>query len=401
VIHDVKLSDGALYTARFSSDSRRVVTTGDDHAVRITDVATGLPISAITSASAERGVFAAGAVVGGGADGTLQAWTPLEVKLPRSRATVAPFTFPSFSRRGLRVASGDFGGAVHVWDVGGREHTAPGDDEYSVVTAMSLDGSHVASAGSSPDGPVRLFDVKADTSRKLAFPKFPKYAIAMSATGRIAVAGDADASGAYPIVIQNADGTNALRLAGHTDLVDALAFDSDGTHLVSGSWDGTARIWDLKTRTSRKIDADAQVVRWVAFSDDDTRMVTAGADGTVRIWPVGGGGPTVLVGHEGPVNTAAFNHRGDRIVSTGMDGTVRIWDAAGGDTLVVLVRHTGADGGGAAFSADDRYVVSSGKDGMRVTRCEVCDSFAAVERLARTRAARRLDASERERLADG
>lgn len=319
------------------------------------------------------------------------------MKTPRTPAATS-FTYPSFSRSGRRVASGDYEGPARVWDLGGRERTLPGTPGVLSLAAISADGSRVASAEGAGEGTVRLYEVNAGKTRELAFPPFPKYAIAMSATGRIAVAGDKLGRG-YPIVIQHADGSNPIRLTGHTDYIDALAFDSDGTHLVSGSWDGTARIWDLKTRRSRTIDADPKMVRWVAFSDDGKRVVTAGDDGTIRIWPVDGGDPVVLVGHDGPVNTASFNHRGDRIVSTGMDGAVRIWDASGGDTLVVLVRHRGTDGGGAAFSHDGRYVVSSGADGMRVTRCEVCDAFGSVERVARTRVPGPL--SERERLGGG
>ena len=43
------------------------------------------------------------------------------------------------------------------------------------------------------------------------------------------------------------DGTGALRaeLPGHSERVVALEFSRDGSTLASGSWDGSARIWDL------------------------------------------------------------------------------------------------------------------------------------------------------------
>jgi WD40 repeat protein/DNA-binding SARP family transcriptional activator/energy-coupling factor transporter ATP-binding protein EcfA2 len=400
-VADLEMGDRLLFSVDFSRDGRRIVTAGDDHVVQIADVENGQQISAMAGGSAEHAAYAAdGRVVSAGADGTLQEWTPLEVKTPLGHPTTAPFTFPSFGGDGRMVVSGDFGGPVHLWELSGRELTLPGDASgVPVAAAFSPDGAYVASAGSSDDGPVRVFDVKAGRSRTLRIPAFGKYAVAMGKPARVAVAGNAQAVGVFPIVLTDADGTHAQRLTGHTDWIDALAFDQDGTHLVSGSFDGTARIWDLATgKLVRTIHADAQTVRWVAYSPDGKRVVTAGADGTIRIWPVGGGDPVVLFGHEGPVNTAVFNHRGDRIVSTGLDGTVRVWDAVGGDTLVVLVRHRGTDGAGAAFSPDDRYVVSSGVDGLRITRCEACDSFTAAQRLADTRAAQPLDAAKRKRL---
>ncbi len=396
LVRNLDLGFKQLFSVRFSGDDSRVVTAASDYLVQIKDVASGQEISRMAGANAVRAVFTAGGeVVSADADGKLHEWRPLEVKVPRRPAASDAFTFASFTRGGEQVVSGDITGGVHLWDLERGDEALPGHD-LSAVVAASADGALVVSAA--VDGTAKMYDAEHRVPRPLEFPDFEKYAVAVSTTGRIAVAGGPDGNGAFPIVVQDADGGNSIRLTGHKELVDALDFSSDATHLASGSGDGTARVWDLRTRKSRSLEVDEDTVRWVSYSDDDKRLVTAGADGTVRVWPLGGGDPVVLFGHEGPVNTAELNHRGDRIVSTGADGTVRVWDAAGGDTIVVLVRHTASDGSGAEFSPNGRYVVSSGADGMRITRCEVCDGFDAVERVAATRASRPLTARERERL---
>ena len=38
---------------------------------------------------------------------------------------------------------------------------------------------------------------------------------------------------------------------GHTDLVNSVAYSSDGTQLASGSDDNTARIWDVASGECR------------------------------------------------------------------------------------------------------------------------------------------------------
>jgi WD40 repeat protein len=36
-------------------------------------------------------------------------------------------------------------------------------------------------------------------------------------------------------------------LQGHTDWVESVTFGKDGKNIVSGSWDGTAKIWNIET----------------------------------------------------------------------------------------------------------------------------------------------------------
>ncbi|MGH2941267.1 MAG: TIR domain-containing protein [Solirubrobacteraceae bacterium] len=382
------VDDQALWSVRFSRDDRRLVTAGEDGVVRISDIRGGQLVSEMAGGSARAADFVSSSntIVSAGRRGTLDTWSPPTVRVARASGTI-----PFFSRDGRHVVSGGERGQVHLWELARGERRLPGHGEAS-VTAFSPDGSKVVSA--SYDSSVRLYNIRSRRSRKLRFPTFPKYAVAMNDAGRIAVGGDADA-----ILIQDANGANSVKLL-HEPTVFALAVSPDGSRLVSASEDGTARIWNLHTGAAQRvIRADTVAVRSVSFSHDGKQLATAGADGTVRIWPIAGGRPVILVGHEGPVNSAEFDHTGDRIVSAGLDGTVRIWDTAGGDTLVVLHRHRSA-ATGADFGPNGRSVVSAGGDGMRITPCEVCGSFTEVLRIADTRAPRMLSPSERQRLID-
>jgi WD40 repeat protein len=63
----------------------------------------------------------------------------------------------------------------------------------------------------------------------------------------------------------------------------------------------------------------------VAFSPDDQRIVSGSGDGTVRIWDANGGEVLLILrGHEGPVRAADFSPDGDQIVSGSADKTVRV-----------------------------------------------------------------------------
>ena len=64
-------------------------------------------------------------------------------------------------------------------------------------------------------------------------------------------------------------------------------FSPDGTRIVTGSWDKTARVWDAATgEVLATLAGHAGVVLTPQFSPDGTRIVTASEDKTARVWIV-------------------------------------------------------------------------------------------------------------------
>jgi WD40 repeat protein/DNA-binding SARP family transcriptional activator len=388
----IQVSAQPLGSVRFSSDGQRIVTGGFDGVIRLSAVRGGTLLAEMRGhASPARADFVprSGAIVSAQDDGTLRTWIAPETKVSTRRGAV-----PSFSPDGKLVVSGSDEGPIHVWNPStGRDRELIGHTRAS-YPQFSPDGSQIVSA--SPDYTVRLWDVKTGQSHVVPTVGEQKFSAAIDASGeRIAV------GGIGPLVIQALDGSLRLRLHGHRGRVTALVFSPDSQHLLTGSDDGTAIVWNARSgareRTLRGHDG---IVRGVAYSDDGRRIATTGSDGTVRVWPADGGDAVILMGHEGRVNTVRFDGRGDRLVSAGGDGTIRIWDAGGGDALVVLYRHKGV-ASGADFSGDGRHVVSAGDDGMRITTCETCGTLKDTLRVARTRAQHTLSTAERQRLLPG
>ena len=88
-------------------------------------------------------------------------------------------------------------------------------------------------------------------------------------------------------------------LRGHTDTVKAVAFSPDGERVLTGSADGTARLWDAATgKALATLVGHTHMVRGVAFSPDGTRVLTGSDDNTARLWDVATGKPlAILAGH--------------------------------------------------------------------------------------------------------
>jgi WD40 repeat protein len=67
----------------------------------------------------------------------------------------------------------------------------------------------------------------------------------------------------------------------------------------------------------------------VAYSQDGRRIVSGSADGTVRVWDAETGSAIgdPLVGHIDNVGSVAINSERHLIASGSSDGTIRIWPA--------------------------------------------------------------------------
>jgi hypothetical protein len=75
-------------------------------------------------------------------------------------------------------------------------------------------------------------------------------------------------------------------LIGHSDSVGRVAFNSDGSLLVSTSADTSIQLWDVANgRRVRPTLSGHEGSAWgVAFSPDRPLLATAGGDGLARLW---------------------------------------------------------------------------------------------------------------------
>jgi WD40 repeat protein len=174
-------------------------------------------------------------------------------------------------------------------------------------------------------------------------------------------------SGQVPLVSARrtvARAAELRRLEGHTHVVSGVTFFPDGRRALSGSFDGTVRVWDLEAgkRLALLRAADAGWVWGVAVGPAGRLALAGCSDGTVRVWDVAAGKEQRrLAGHAGAVCAVAFGPDGRLALSGGEDGGVRLWDVETGRGLKQFTGHTGAVNA-VAFSGEGRFVVSAGAD---------------------------------------
>merc|ERR1711892_735507 len=77
------------------------------------------------------------------------------------------------------------------------------------------------------------------------------------------------------------------RLNGHSHFVSDVVISSDGQFCLSGSWDGTLRLWDLASgNTTRRFIGHTEGVSCVRFSPlaQTPVIVSSGWDKLVKVW---------------------------------------------------------------------------------------------------------------------
>jgi hypothetical protein len=141
-----------------------------------------------------------------------------------------------------------------------------------------------------------------------------------------------------------ADRKWSATLAGHADLVRALAFSPDGRRLAvaggpSGRF-GEIKIWDVQAAAPTivsTIQGHTDTILAVAFSPDGSTIASAGYDKLVKLWDVSTGKlRKTLKEHSDAVYALAFMPGGRQLVSAAGDRTLKIWDLSTGKRVFTM-----------------------------------------------------------------
>jgi periodic tryptophan protein 2 len=197
---------------------------------------------------------------------------------------------------GIVVCTGGEDGKIKLWNATSgfcyvtleKSHTAP-------ITAVAFANASVV-LSASLDGTVRAHDLhRYRTFKTLTTPTPVQFlSLAVDPSGEVVAAGSADPFHVYCWNLQTGKLLDVL--TGHAGPVCDLQFASagattnSGSMLVSASWDGTVKLWDVyKTNVPSETLQHTSDVVCVAVRPDGLEICTGTVSGILHFWDVQSG----------------------------------------------------------------------------------------------------------------
>jgi WD40 repeat protein len=286
----------------WSPDGSRVVSGSDDTTLKIWDTTTGTELATLTGHADEVWAVAwspdGTRIVSGSKDKSLRIWDAADgTELAVLTGHIDGVAAVACSPDGTRIVSSCLDGRLKIWNAAGGTELAtleePGQVQVLAV-AYSPDGTRIAAdasrrthgTGDPPD--LRIWD--AVTGSQLATYRGPTTgdvrALAYSPDGtRITSAGAANSFGdnGEVTVREAVTGRVLLTVIGHTRPVTTVTFSPDGTRIVTGSFDGTVKVWDALTMRCLAILPLGAAVHCCRHSPTGSHLCCGDSSGTVHL----------------------------------------------------------------------------------------------------------------------
>ena len=334
-----------------------------------------------------------------------------------------------------RLFTGSWDNSVGVWDLDDGELLDHWERRVGQVRVLgfSADGSHLTAVSETFE--TSLWDLETGALAAVAPVDWPlrslssdgRWMLLADSTGELTIAPPAaelteveraNHGLLHGMVVASAEGDRVLttglenvaqlwdvgnhevvrEFRGHSGPVTGIALSGDGRHALTGSADGTCRLWDVKTGSELAVYQDPRggAPDYVAFvptqdalmllnrsldvvqildletgneirrfegmartsiarmTADGSLLVTGHDDGTLTIWDVDSG--TIVHqhrAHTSHVVALAFSPDRSLLASGSVDGTTRLWRTTDGEELCYLVSFL--DGSWAVGDQEGRF----------------------------------------------
>jgi WD40 repeat protein len=373
-----------------SHDGQWVVAGATDHRLYLLDASTGKQLAQLTGHAAYPWAVRFSAddtlIYSTGWDGKIRRWdTQSRKQLPvPNRVWATPVV--TISPDGSKLVYADDRGSVRFVDTETKVETIVDElpqHNYSQL-AFSGDGKLVACGGATDDE-LHLLVFDRESDKIIQHWNWPKGTDPHSSFEALHFSPQADTIAAVVFrqhtgfVWRLADGKQIAVLPHRS--IYGCTYNPSGTELATVGWDKTLRTWEATSGKLLKEIAMTDLVKLTPAQQEDFRydlrmyavddaaqnMVRAVAylGGIVRLWRPETMEPIAEFQTSGDISYGALavSSDGTLVVTGARNGAVELWDATDGSKVQTLGKH-GSSVYTVGFTADQRFVVSGGDDGL-------------------------------------
>ena len=360
--HNDDIADGGL---AFSADSKFLASASLDKTVRIWEVATGKVLHILTghTSTVEKAVFSPdGSLVATcSSDKTVRLW-----KIDSEQATVLhrlqghqeKVYGLGFIAGGSQFISAGEDKTLRIWDTKSGVLLRVLQDHAGAINDIAIYQDTIYSA--SLDSTVRSWSAKLPNQQVINnLPDVPT-SVSLTPNGELLAVG-------FQTGLLQLYSSNKLQLLqeinnAHSDWIVRLNFNSTGSELISGSFDGQAKLWKVESNQLIKsqIFKVGTPLYSVTFSPNDSLVATSDSDGKIGIFTIGTEEKFFLNAHDGIAYSVSFNHDGSKLLTSGSDNYLKLWQFSDKKTIWSIDKKYEILS--ATFSANDKQIGHVGLD---------------------------------------
>ena len=294
VLLEIRGHDEAINSVAFSHDGKSILTGSNDKTARLWDLNGNL---LRTFKGHEEGIWSVAfspddkSILTGSTDKTARLWDLNGNTLQVFTGHEDVIWAASFSPDGKSILTGSRDNTARLWDLHGNVLQVFEGHEGSVTSvSFSPDGRSILTG--SWDKTVRLWNLKGIQMR--VFQGHDSYinSVGFSPDGKTIVTGGWDKL----VRLWDLQGNVLHVFNGNDGYVSSVAFSPDGKNILTvcsaislsmpGSEDNTACLWDLHGNILQVFKGHESGIRSVAFSPDGKSILTGSWDKTARLWEI-------------------------------------------------------------------------------------------------------------------